>query len=96
VHAAWTAPPVIDVWREADDAPALPMSVSASRTRTRATPSSVRAICACTVTTPWPTSHAAVRTDASGSPSGPIHSATRAVEKSSKPSENPMFLIPTA
>ena len=58
---------------------------------TRSTPSSVRAICCCTVTSPWPTSAAAVCTVTVGSP--PVTSRrTRAVEKSSNPSLNAMFL----
>jgi hypothetical protein len=63
-----TAPPVIQVWREAEEEPAEPTWVSAGRTTTRSTPSSVRAICAWTVTSPWPTSAAAVCTSACGSP----------------------------
>ena len=78
-HAAFTAPPVTYVWREAELEPAEPTRVSASRTATRATPSSVRAIWAWTVTTPWPTSAAAVWTSTSGSPAS-MDSRTRAVE----------------
>ena len=85
--------PVDEDWPEPDDEPEepeeepdVPTFVSAGSTRTRSTPSSVRAICACTVTSPWPTSAAAVCTSASGSPPA-SESRTRAVEKSSKPSE---------
>ena len=67
------------VCRDADDEPAEPTCVSAGSTITRSTPSSVRAICACTVTRPWPTSAAAVWTSASGSPPT-TESRTRAVE----------------
>ena len=59
------------------------------------TPSSEPAICACTVTKPWPTSAAAVCTSTRGWPST-TESRTRAVEWSSNPSEYPMFLKPTA
>ena len=78
-QATLTAPPVIIVWREAEDEPAVPTWVSAGSTTTRSTPSSVRAICSCTVTRPWPTSAAAVWTSASGSPPA-SDSRTRAVE----------------
>ena len=78
-QAALTAPPVIQVWREADEEPAEPTWVSAGGTTTRSTPSSVRAIWACTVTSPWPTSAAAVWTSTSGSPAT-TESRTRAVE----------------
>ena len=65
--------------READDEPAEPTEVSAVATVTCSTPSSVRAICAWTVTRPCPTSAAAVCTVTCGSP--PISSTrTRAVE----------------
>ncbi len=67
-HAACTAPPVMYVWRDAEDEPAEPTCVSAGSTSTFSTPSSVRAICPCTVTRPWPTSAAAVWTSTSGSP----------------------------
>ena len=60
MHAACTAPPVMCVWREALEDPAEPTCVSAGSTSTFSTPSSVRAICAITVTRPWPTSQAAV------------------------------------
>lgn len=79
VHASRTAPPVMYVWREAELDPASPMLVSAGWIVTRSTPSSVRAICWCTVISPWPTSAAAVWTSATGAP--PITSRrTRAVE----------------
>jgi hypothetical protein len=43
------------VWRDADVDPADPIvEVSAGRTATRSTPSSVRAIWASTVYSPWP------------------------------------------
>ncbi len=74
--------------------PASPMLVSIGRTLTRRTPNSVRTICCSTVTRPWPTSQAAVCTVAATSP--PTASTrTRAVEKSSNPSEKQMFLMPT-
>ena len=44
MHAACTAPPVMCVWREAEDEPAEPTCVSAGSTSTFCTPSSVRAI----------------------------------------------------
>jgi hypothetical protein len=78
-QATFTAPPVIIVCREADEDPAVPTLVSAGSTTTRSTPSSVRAICSCTVTRPWPTSAAAVWTSTSGSPPA-IEIRTRAVE----------------
>jgi hypothetical protein len=53
--------------------------VSARSTTTRSIPSSVRAICACTVWMPWPTSTAAVCTSTSG-PSASAEIRTRAVE----------------
>ena len=59
-QAPFTAPPVIQICREAADDPASPMSVSAGRTTTASTPSSVRAIWACTATMPWPHSDAAL------------------------------------
>ena len=85
-HASFTAPPVMYVWREAEEEPAVPIVVSGASTSTRSTPSSVRAICACTPATPWPTSLAALWTSATGSPAR-SDSRTRAVAKSSKPSE---------
>ena len=94
-QAACTAPPVMCVCRDADDDPAEPIWVSAGNTSTFSTPSSVRAIWPMTVTSPCPTSQAAVWTSTSGSPPA-SESFTRAVEKSSKPSEKPMFLKPTA
>lgn len=48
--------------------PAEPTWVSAGWMVTRETPSSLRAIWACTVTPPWPTSAIAVCTVATGSP----------------------------
>ena len=39
-QAALTAPPVIQLWRDADEEPAEPTWVSAGRTTTRSTPSS--------------------------------------------------------
>ena len=60
MHAACTAPPVMCVWREAEEEPAEPTWVSAGSTSTFSTPSSVRAIWPITVTSPWPTSAAAV------------------------------------
>ena len=54
-QAASTAPPAIVVWRDAEVEPADPIvAVSAGRTATRSTPSSVRTICASTVYSPWP------------------------------------------
>ena len=78
-QAALTAPPVIQVWREADEDPAEPTWVSAGRMTTRSIPSSVRAIWAWTVTRPWPTSAAAVWTSTRGSPAT-TDSRTLAVE----------------
>ena len=66
------------VWREAEVDPAEPTRVSAGRTDTFSTPSSVRTICACMVTNPCPTSAAAVCTSARG-PSSVIESLTLAV-----------------
>ena len=67
------------VWRDADVDPAEPTDVSDGSTTTRSTSSSVRAICSITVTSPCPTSAAAVWTSATG-PSGVGTSRTRAVE----------------
>src|SRR6266700_3605322 len=92
-HAARTAPPVTYVCRDADVEPAEPIDVSGGSSTTRSTPSSVRTIWLMTVTSPWPTSAAAVCTEASGSPL--ISSRrTRATAKSSNPSEKPTFLMP--
>ena len=74
------------VCREADDDPADPTRVSAGKTTTSLTPSSVAAICACTVTSPCPTSAAAVWTSTRGLPLT-TRRDTRAVEVSLKPSE---------
>ena len=67
------------------------MVVSAGASTTSSTPSTSRVICWAMVTKPWPTSAQAQVTVAT-----PRSSLTRAVEKSSKPSEKAMFLKPTA
>ena len=79
-HVVLTAPPVNQLWREADVDPALPTAVSAGSSTTFSMPSSVRAICAWIVMPPWPTSLAAVWTSTSGSPPAPSETRMRAVE----------------
>ena len=78
-HAAFTAPPVTYVCREAEVDPPEPTAVFFGWTTTRSTPSSVRQICCSTVISPCPTSAAAVCTVATASPPV-ISSRTRAVE----------------
>src|ERR671918_407016 len=59
-QASWTAPAVIQVCLEADDEPAeSTAAVECGATTTFSSSSSVRATCAITLTTPWPTSAAA-------------------------------------
>ena len=79
-HVVFTAPPVNQLWREAEEDPALPTAVSAGSSTTFSMPSSVRAICAWIVMPPWPTSLAAVWTSTSGSPPAPSETRMRAVE----------------
>ena len=58
-QAASTAPPHIQVWRDADVEPAEPIWVSIVSSTTSSTPSTVRAICWASITKPWPTSDVA-------------------------------------
>ena len=81
---SWTAPAAIQVMRDAEDEPAEPTSdVVPGASSTSSVPSSRRATSRMTWDTPWPTSAAAQWTTAA--PDG--ESWTRAVQKSSKPSE---------
>ncbi len=90
-HATSTAPPDIQVWRDADVDPAEPIDVSVGSSTTSSTPSTLRAICSAIVTKPWPTSAVANLSQAT-----PSASRQRAVAESSKPSEYMRFLMATA
>ncbi len=81
------------VWREAEVEPAdCTAAVDCAASRTSSVPSSVRATCRITFVTPCPASAAAQCTSADPS----ANRRTRAAQKSSNPSEKPMFLKPTA
>ena len=90
-HAVLTAPPLIQVWRDALVEPAEPISVSMRSSTTSSTPRTLRAIWPARVTKPCPTSAVA-----NFSVATPSASTQPAVEKSSNPSEYMRFLIDAA
>ena len=90
-HAASTAPPLIQVWRDADVDPAEPIDVSTARARRRRRRGPTRAICSAIVTKPWPTSTVANFSVATPSASGTAPSSSRR-----SPREYIRFLIDDA